>query len=450
MRQRVREFTEEAELHLGARAAELEAAGMDPVAALRQARIEFGSQAKYTEQVREAAGGAVWAALVADVRYGLRLLRKSPGFALSAVLLLALGIGANAAIFSMVDWLMLRPIPGVADAGQLNYIVVTHTDGSHANGFSYPNFDDIRRQSSGAFSAVSAVLPFQMDGLSAAGASSTFWANYVSGDFFAMLGARPALGRFFASDAAHEDSAPPELVLSYDFWQSRFGGRAGVIGESVTVNGHATIIVGVAPRGFQGVTPILHTDAYLPFTRDLGGEMGASADFFNDRASGSGLMIFARRRPGVTLAQVQPALTLVAQRMAAQYPKDDHWRSLQAIQLTSAPPGASTGDSNPLPGVAALFLALAATVLLLACINIANLLLARAAVRRRELAVRAALGAGRLRLLRQMLVESALLALFGGIAGLLLALVLCRVLNAVPLGSSVPVVLSFGISWRVF
>ena len=451
MKRQVREFSEEAELHLSERAAELERGGMDPAAARRQARIEFGNLDNYTEQAREAAGGAWLRALGRDLAFGLRLLRKSPGFTLSAVLLLAIGIGANAAIFSMVDWLLLRPIPAVQMPGELVYVVADRTDGRHSNGFSYPNFDDIRRESGAVFSGVAAVIPFEMDGLTADGETIPFWPAHVSGNYFALAGVQPALGRFFASDAAGEAAAPAELVLSYDYWRKHFGGRTDVLGERVTVNGRATTIVGVAPRGFVGLTPMLTFEGYVPFSPDTAGELGSSTgDFFHDRTASTGLMILARRRPGVSVAAAQPVLRVIARRLAGEYPKAAPWRSLTAIQLTSAPPGASMGEGNPLETVAGLFLGLAGMVLLLACVNIANLLLARAGGRRRELALRAALGAGRGRLLRQMLAESLLLSALGCAGGLLVALAACRVLNAIPLGTSIPVVFHFGLSARVF
>src|SRR6185312_15806766 len=162
---------------------------------------------------------------------------------------------ANAAIFSVVDWVMLRPIPAVANPGELVYLVATTARGEHRNGFSHADYNAIRLQIGSAFSQVAGVLPFQMAGLAAQGTTSTFWVNYVSGNFFPMLGTHPALGRFIAFDPGQNAAAARELVLSYAFWQARFGGRASVIGEQVTVNGHAATVIGVAPPGFQGATP---------------------------------------------------------------------------------------------------------------------------------------------------------------------------------------------------
>ncbi len=435
--------------HLAERAEELERRGLPAQEARRRARLEFGSPEKYTEQAREAAGTHALATLAQDARYAARLLRRSPGFTLTAVLLLALGIGANAAIYSMVDWLLLRPL-SVAQPGQLSYLVADTASGGHSNGLSYPNFRDIRAQTGAVFSGMAGVEPFQLDGITSGGATSTLWTGYVAGDLFGLLGIHPALGRFFRPPGGDDARTPAELVLSYAYWASHFGERRDVVGATVKVNGRPFTIVGVTPRRFHGVLPVLNTDAYVPI-RFVAGEMGGSTDPLHDRAGGAGLIVVGRRRPGVPLALAQPALAVVGRRLAAAYPKQDPWRALRALPLTSEPPGAAAaGASDPLHLVAGLFLALAAMVLLLACVNIANLLLARSAVRAREMAVRAALGAGRWRLLRQMLTESLLLALLGGTAGLLVAALACHALDALPLGAGVPITLSFALNGRVF
>ncbi|MGH9482834.1 MAG: ADOP family duplicated permease, partial [Terriglobales bacterium] len=436
--------------HIADRAADLAKTGMTPEQALRRARIEFGGAEKFTEQAREATGSHILESVKQDLRFGLRLLRKSPGFTVTAVLMLALGIGVNAALFSVVDWLLLRPLP-VAQPGQLTYLISNDQFGGRDNGFSYPNFADIRDQTRAVFSGVAGFEPFERDGLTVAGATAPVWTNYVSGNYFFLLGIHPALGRLFQPGDGATPGQNAELVLSYSYWQAHFGGRRDVLGRQVAVNGRPVHIIGVAPRGFHGALAVLDSQAFLPFSMYSGGGFGGASDFFHERGSKGGvIMIIARRRAGVSLAQIQPALQVVGQRLARQYPKDDPWRSVAAIPLTSEPPGPASGASDPLRIAAAMFLALGGLVLLLACVNIASLLLARAAVRRREMAVRAALGAGRRRLLRQMLLESLVLALLGGAGGLLVAVAASHGLNRLPLGAAIPVVLSFGLSWRVF
>lgn len=442
----------EAELaqHLACRAADLEAAGLDPTEARRRARIEFGAADKFREEARTAAG-AIWLeTILQDVRFGLRLLRQSPGVTAAAVLMLALGVGATTAIFGMADWLLWRPLP-VAQADQLTYLASAGNSGGFGNGFSYPNFADIRAQSTAAFSDMAGALPFQMDGFAADGVTQTIWTSYVSGNFFSLLGVRPALGRLIQPGEGRTTGADPEVVLSYAFWQARFGGRRDVLGREVAVNGRPVRVIGVAARGFDGVFAIMRTDAYLPFSMITGGELGTSTDFFHDRNGDDGVIVIGRRRAGVALAQTQPLLQTIGQRLARQFPKADPWHGLYARQMSSEPPGAgASGGDDPLVLVSTLFLALAGFVLLLACINIANLLLARGAARGREMAVRAALGAGRGRLLRQMLVESLLLAGLGGGGGLLVAWAACRGFNALPLGMAVPINVNIGLNGRVF
>ncbi|HYL61720.1 MAG TPA: ABC transporter permease [Candidatus Methylomirabilis sp.] len=440
------EMDEELRAHIERRAEDLERSGMARAEAERRARIEFGGGEKYKEECREAMGTRFFDALIQDVRFGSRTLRKSPGFTLVAVLTIALGIGANTAIFSVVDWLILRPLP-VKDPGQLAYLVVQHSDGGYENGFSYPNFEDIRKETTSVFSFVAGVEPFQMDGMSVDGNNTPIWTNYVTGDFFELLGIRPALGRFILPSEGRVAGADPVLVISYSFWQTRFGGDANIIGKKVSINGHPVTIVGVAPKGFHGALAILDTQGYLPLAM-AATNLVNKGDFLVNRQDGVDLILIARRKPGISLAGARPVLDVAAKRIAQQYPQIDNWKSMRASALGAAPPSAD--PSNPLGVIAGIFLVLAGLVLLLACMNIANLLLVRAGVRGREMAVRAALGAARTRLLRQMFTESILLAVLGGAGGIALGFLASRAFGAINLGSAIPVVLDFQFSWHVF
>jgi len=419
--------------------------GMTPADAARQTRLCFGGVDQVKEECRDARGVHFLETLLQDVRYSLRTLAKSPGFAAIAVLTLSIGIGANTAIFSMVDWLMLRPLP-VRDPGQLAYLVVQQANGSYVNGFSYPNFDDIRAQTTSIFSSMAAVQPFQMDGLSVDGKTSPIWTNYVAGDFFGMLGIQPALGRFILASEGKPAAADPVLVISYSYWQAHFGADPAIVGKKAAVNGRPVTIIGVAPKGFRGALAILDTQGYLPLGMAPG--VGEKPGYLSDRREQIELLVVARLKPGVTPARAQTVLNTVARRLAQQYPKTDDWKSMRAATLGAAPPSASPG--NPLTSVAAIFLSLAGLVLLLACVNIAGLALVQGGMRSREMAVRSALGAARSRLLRQLLTDSLLLALLGCAGGIAAGMATSRVLSALPLGSAIPVVLNFGFSWRVF
>ena len=419
--------------------------GMPAPEARRAARIELGGVEQVKEEVRDIRMGAWFPAFGQDLRYGHRMLRKSPAFTAIAVLTISLGIGANTAIFSMVDWLLLRPLP-VQNPAQLTYLAAQYKNGGYANAFSYPNFQDIREQSASVFSHVAAVRPFQMDGLSVDGQSGTFWTNYVTGDFFPMLGIRPALGRFILPSEGKVAGADPVLVLSYSFWQSRFGGATGVIGKKVTVNGQPVTIIGVTPQGFHGVLEVLDIQGYLPMGM-AATNLVAKDDFLIKREEMAELILIARLKPDVSLAAAQPALDVVARRLSEQYPQVDEWKSLNVRHLGSI---VSSSPVNPVPMISGFFLFLAGLVLLLACVNVANLLLVRVGVRSREMAVRAALGAGRARLLQQMLTESILLALLGCAGGILLGLGGSAALSSIKLGAAFPIVLDFNFNWHVF
>src|SRR5690348_1648759 len=421
-------------------------AGMDERSAYRDAKMEAGGVEQVKEQTREVRAGHFIETLWQDLRYGVRMLRKAPGFTAVAVLTLALGIGANTSIFSMVDWLMLRPLP-VKDAGQLTYLVAQLKSGGYENGFSVPNYEDIRNQSTAVFSNVAGVQPFQMDGLNADGKTMQIWTNYVTGNFFEMLGIKPALGRFILPSEGKVSGADPVLVLSYSYWQTHFDGETNVIGKKVAVNGQPVTIIGVAPKGFQGALAILDTQGYLPVSM-AGATLAAKSDVLTNRQVEIGMILIARLKPGENLSAAQPVLRVVAKRLSSQYPTIDKWYSMEARKLTAAPP--SAGNSQPLPVIAGLFLFLAGMVLLLACVNVANLLLVRAGVRGREMAVRAALGAGRTRLMRQLFTESILLALLGCAGGIALGIAGSKALNSLSFGTAIPVTLDFNFNWRVF
>lgn len=440
------EMEQELRFHYQHQAEKYIRAGLSPLEAERRARLEVGGMEQIKEECRDARGVRWIENFFRDIRYSLRKLKSAPGFTTAAVLTLSLGIGVNTAIFSMVDWVALRPLP-VKDPGQLVYLTVQHQDGSYRNGFSYPNFEDIRKQSSSVFSDVAAVEPFQMDGLTIDGHTEPLWTNYVTGDFFQMLGIQPALGRFILSSEGNTPGADPVLVIGYACWQARFGGDQNVIGRQVAINGHPVRIIGVAPKDFHGALAILDTQGYLPISL-ASFDLPDHTHLFSDRGDAIDVIALARLKQGVTLSQAQPALDVVAKRLAQQYPKINPWRTMRARQLTSAPPSAS--PSSPVPVIAAIFLSLAGLVLLLACVNVANLLLVRAGVRAREMAVRSALGASRRRLISQALTESILLALLGCAGGVLVGLASSRALDRINLGAAVPVQLSFGLNAHVF
>ena len=403
-----REMDTELRFHIESYAEDLARGGMPREEAMRKARLEFGGLEQTKEQCRDARGITVVHSLLQDCRYGLRMLGKSPGLTVIVVITLGLGIGVNSSIFSVVNAWLLRPLP-VPHPEQ----IVDVANASGGSKFSYLDMLDFRRDA-GVFSDVFGYNAGSA-GLTVDGKSSQFAYSAVTGNYFTALGVKPMLGRLFVPSEGEKAGAPPNLILGYVFWKKRFAGNPGVIGKHIAVSGRPATIIGVVPPQFHGLLFAFDMDGYLPASALAGDENPAS--FWADRGDRS-LMLFARLKQGVSLAQAQSAVNVVAKRLAAQYPATDKGLGVRVIPERQARPAPEV--SSFVPVIAGLFLALPALVLLLACMNVANILLARAAAREREMAVRTAVGAGRWRLMRQMLTESLLLALLGGIAGVTL------------------------------
>jgi predicted permease len=390
--------------------------------------------------------------LLQDIRYALRQLRKSPGFFSVIVLTLGLGIGANTAIFSMVDWLVLRSLP-IRDPREIHFLAFSRPGENFDIQFSYPEFGEIQKQTTDIFSGIT---PFifgglagaqnSQSGLTADGTTKPVQTAYVGGDFFSLMGITPAAGRFILSTEGKAAGADPVVVLSYNYWQTRFGGDPATVGKAVSLNGHPVTVIGIAPKGFLGPMPVLEIQAYLPLSMYVV-ERAIKDDFLAD-AKARGMLALVRMKPGADMKQVQSEMAVVGQRLLKQYPRDRGIGELRANPLR--PPGILSGSTNPFPKLAALFLTLAALVLALACVNVANLFLVRAGARQREMAVRAALGAGNSRLVRQLLTESLVVAALGCGVGILLGLGGTRLLGSISLQSELPIVFNFDFNWHVF
>ena len=439
------ELDEELRSHLERQIAANISTGMSQAEARRTAMQEFGGVEQLKEECRDMRHTNYIHDFLHDLRYGLRMLRKSPGFTAIAVLTLALGIGANTAIFGVVDSLLLRPLP-VENPNQLTVLAFRQGNGPLLTQFSIADFRDIRSQNTGFFSDM---LGFQLgfDGLSLEGKADRALTAYVSGNFFSMLGLKPYLGRLILPSEGETRGADPVIVLSYSYWKAHLGSDQGIIGKRILVNGQPNTVVGVAPQGFYGLYPAPGVEAYLPLAMVSSDEPGWPSDLMVNRIL-QNLYVVGRLRPGVSLQSAGAALNVTARRLSAQYPESNKGMTLSVCLERFARP--DPGTAGTLIKVAALFLALVAMVLLLACANIANLLLVRATGREREMAVRAALGAVRSRLVRQLLTESVLLALLGGLAGLLLGLWGGRAIASIDLHQVVEVHLYSGFDWRIF
>ena len=381
--------------------------------------------------------------LIQDIRYGVRMLTRNPGFMIVAIITLALGIGANTAIFSMVDGILLRPLP-VQDPAQMTVLAYQQQKGNIQTQFSVADFRDIRSQSSEVFSDV---IGYQLglDGLSVDGKADRIVTDYVSGNFFPALGIKPELGRFILPSEGETLGADPVMVLTYSYWKTRFGGDPAILGRKVSVDGHPITIVGVAPRGFVGLSTLISVQGFLPL--GILGIEGTPNDFMTNRQL-RGLLVVGRLRAGTSLQQAQASLSVIGERLSQQYPESERDLSLQVYPELRARP--QPDPSNTLLVMSGLFLGLTALVLLLACVNVANILLVRATVREREMAIRAALGAARFRLVRQLLTESVLLALLGGIGGIFLGQWASSALASINIQTDLPVHFDFGFDWRVF
>ena len=404
-----REMDEEFRSHLELRAADLERQGISAPEAERQARIEFGGCQNYKEECRETLGTRLLQELAADVRYGVRQLCRNPGFAAVAILTLALGIGANTAIFSAVDAVLLRPLP-FSRPHRLASVLSVQIPRGNGREASYPDFLDWRARNH-VFDQM-AVYRNENFTLKSDGEPVHISGAVVSADLFSLLGVTPRLGRTFlpGDDAPGSVNGTDAVILSNGFWQARFGSDPQIVGRALNLDGRAFTVVGVAPPGFQFPIQGEPIDLWATIAVDMpsgGNGMGA-------QRGAHYLDVIARLKPSVTFAQAQAEMNSIVGTLNRQYP-NIHPRAARVVPELDGLAGPAR------PGLLIL-LAAVGCLLLIACANVANLLLARASARQREMFIRAALGAGRGRVIRQVLTESILLSLLGGLMGLLLGL----------------------------
>ena len=348
--------------------------------------------------------------LLADTRYAFRQLRRSPGFAITAVLTLALGIGANSTILSWISATMLNPIPVAKDTDRMLHLQRGERSEHPTPPFSYPDFVDLRANTK----SFSGMIAEHQDYISITGSGKPerIWGELTSADYFEVLGVQPHLGRTLISTRANERAGAPIAVLSYHFWQKRFAGDPGIIGKAIQLNRHPYTIVGVAPRGFRGVMIGLQSDIFLP--------LGMMQQVWGwsplDKRGSACLNVIGVLRPGVDQRQADNELNVLMQRLVAQYPEGDHQgaNQISTDPLWRSPFGVNVYMAGTLP----ILLALAVVLLLLACANVANLLLVRSVERRREFAIRVSMGAGRWALVRQLMIENVVIALAGGAVAL--------------------------------
>jgi macrolide transport system ATP-binding/permease protein len=372
-----------------------------------------------------------------DIRYGWRLMVRRPAFAAIAIVTLGLGIGANVTIYSWVQALLLRPMPAVADAGRLVSLSTT-TRTRRDLSVSWPNFVDMRAQRPASVDDLLAYTMVPMN-LRTNAEPERVWGLLVSGNYFDALGLKLSIGRGFLPDEDRVPDAKPVAVFSHAYWTAHFAADPGLVGRSVTLNGRAFTVVGIAPEGFRGSAAGLGIDVFVPMMMQ---KTVMPGDRLNERGN-SWLLAMVKLKSDVTLARAQSDFDVIARGLAAAYPEDAS-RGISLSPLWRAP-----GASQILLPVFSLLTGVAALVLLIACANVASLLLASGAGRQRETAVRLALGASRSRLVRQLLTESALLAVGGGVAGALVAYWTTDLLRAFVPATGIPIAFDAPISLPV-
>ena len=377
--------------------------------------------------------------IIKDIRYGIRTLLRRPGFTAIALITLALGIGANTAIFSLVDTVLLRPLP-VSHPEQLVELYGTLHNGADFTLQSYLNYKDYRDRNQ----VLSGLLAYRFApmSLSHGGSNERVWGYLVSGNYFDVLGVPPVLGRGFLPEEDETPDSHPVAVMGYGCWQKRFAADPNIAGKTVSINNHNFTVVGVAPKGFVGTEVGFAPDLFVPMMMDNVIEVDST--LLHSRADDN-LFVVGRLKPGVTAPQAESAFQAITLQLAQEHPKEDEGRGVKLMTPGLFLP--SIRDS--IVGFTAVLMGVVCLVLLLACVNLANLLLARATERRKEIATRLALGARRARLVRQLVTESLLLSLAGGAAGLLIAAWLNNLVAGIKLPTDITFVFDLRLDWRV-
>lgn len=375
--------------------------------------------------------------IIQDIRFAIRRLRKTPTFALIAIISLALGIGANASIFSLVNTALLRPLP-VDKPEQLKIIYGTIQQGKVDTIFSYLNYKDIRDRGKTAIDiAAYRFVPLSMNHQ---GQNKRLWGYLVSGNYFDVLGIKPSQGRWFSAEEDLTPGSHPVVVISYSCWQTKFGADPQIIDKQILINSNKYTVIAVAPKDFVGTEVSYNAEIFVPMM--MAKQIEPLGDLLESRTNDN---IFAIGRLKLPSQQVQSALQAIMQGLAEEYPNDNQGRGIKL-----ATPGLFIPEiRESVIAFSWILMSVVGIVVLIACVNLANLLLARATERRKEIAVRIALGATRFQLIKQMLTESLLLGIVGGSLGLILSFWINDFVAKFKLPTDIPIVFNLAIDWRV-
>ncbi|HEX8685362.1 MAG TPA: ABC transporter permease, partial [Pyrinomonadaceae bacterium] len=419
--ERERELAEELETHLQMQVEDYLRAGVSPEEARRRALVKLGGATQAREECRRRRGFPLLEDLWQDLRYGVRMLAKQPGFAAAAALTLALGIGVNTAILSVVNGFVLRPLPVERPDELMSVYRGRKADAQVWGEFSYPNYTELRDRNKSfadlcAWRETSAgVSSGESRSAGDGGRAEVVWGELVSGNYFDVMGVRPLLGRVFLPEETATPNTHAVAVIGHTLWQRRFDSDPAIVGKTVYLNGQPFTVVGVMPESFLGGEYYLRKAFWVPLM--MAQKFGRRAEWRTER--GYALWkLYGRLKPGVTAAQAEADLNLVADALAKLYPAED---ADTKIQLTNELGGRYEAATGVIRYGGFLALCVSGLVLLLACFNVANLMLARAVTRAREIGIRLAIGASRGRVVRQLLTESVLLAFLGGALGLAFA-----------------------------
>ena len=437
-----RELDEELQFHLEHKIDEGIASGLSPEEARYAALRAMGGLTQRKEQMRDVRRVRWLTDFLDDLRYAIRSLRRASGFTAFVVVTLALGIGMSSATYSMVDGLILRPYP-VADPGRIMTLVSTTRDDPFGE-FSYREYLDISRGTT-SYDGVIASGPVQAVGFAAEpGATPRVKAGMlVSGNYFRVLGVEPRLGRGFRDDEDRVAGRDAVIVLGPDFWRNEFGSDPSVIGRTVRLNGTDFVVIGVAPDSFRGMLLFWRPDFYMPVAMAPVFSTNPQKNFFEDRDDRE-LTLRGRLKRTATLQEARSELTVIAQRFEREYPAINRERGAAAWTQFET----RTSGDGPWKFVV-VFAGLGIVVLLVACSNVAGLLLSRARARTREVAIRIAIGAGRSRLIRMLLTESLMLASLGGLGGIAVAYAGIRFFHTLSIPSEFPTTVPFQLDARV-